>query len=133
MSSDPFLGTKTVALIQALVGGLSLVNGIIDVRSYPIPGGWAMAAGALLLVAGFETWRMRADGWKVVMGAVTLGVVGWATLALLLIDTIVAAAGVSGPQADVIRRALSDRLQLYAIVWLIVTVSVIPDRHRFTK
>lgn len=133
MSSDPFLGLKTVALIQALVGGLSLVNGIIDVRSYPIPGGWAMAAGALLLVAGFETWRMRAGGWKVVMGAVTLGVVGWATLAYLSFDVIVAAAGVSGPQAEVIRRALSDRLQLYAIVWLIVAVSVFPDRHRFTK
>ncbi len=133
MEEDKFLGLKTVALILGLVGAIYVVNGLIDVRDYLIPGAWSLVGGALLLVAGIETWRMKPRGWKVALGAVAVAVVGWVILTYVVIDSIIAAAGLSAPEGQVLRGALDSRLRLSTILALLLAVWVYPARDKFVN
>ncbi len=131
MEDDKFLGLKTVALILGLVGAIYVVTGLIDVRHYQVPGAWSLVAGALMLVAGTETWRMKPRGWKVALGAVAVAVAGWVILTYVVADSVIAAAGMSDPQAQVLRGALDSRLRLSEILALLLAVWVYPARHKF--
>jgi hypothetical protein len=131
MEEDKFLGLKTVALILGLVGAIYVVNGLIDVRDYRIPGAWSLVGGSLMLIAGIETWRMKPRGWKVALGATAVAVTGWVILTYVAIDSVIAAEGMSGRQAQVLRGALDSRLRLSAILALLLAVWVYPARHKF--
>lgn len=133
MEEDKFLGLKTVALILGLVGAIYVVNGLIDVRDYAIPGAWSLVGGVLMIVAGIETWRMKSRGWKVALGAVAVAVAGWVILTYVVIDSVIAAEGLSALGGQVLRGALDSRLRLSAILALLLAVWVYPARHKFAN